>query len=714
LALKNELLKHKDVIVGQSTGQPKKAALERVAELIKSSTSSMTSVPKPLKFLRPAYDELTQFYTANADGKSLSAAEKVLLADILAVLGMTYFVPIPSTAAPEETVAPRDQQDSKEDQQGKKPEEAAPAVPDVDGELSKKEPVFKFGRRDCLKFRLLGSKTSEIGAWGHEFVRHLSAEIMQEALLLSLDQDLAAGDEEVYKGTITQKQLIDLAMVIIPFFMAHNAEPDACDLALELSSLFANEESGYILLEKIPEFVDVNTYQRVCNYIVSCASYLGSPDDLKSLRVVHTIYKKFAQHPQALSISLKLNDYQMIKSDFLECTDPLMRKQLAYLLARQQVQFSEQDTATIESGPDGEKVKEILWNSRFSERFLAYARELDVLEPKVPEDIYKSHLENTRTSILGGGATVDSAKQNLAASIVNGFLNAGFGKDKLVLAEENDGSNNWIYKNKDHGMLSASASIGMIMLWDVEMGLTQIDKFLYSSEDNIKAGALLAIGLVNCGVRNESDPAIALLTEYIEDKNVLFRMSAISGLGLAYAGSARDDIGEILSNIVTDTGLNVELSANAALSLGLVFVGTCNGDVASSILQTMMERDENALKEPFAKFYALALGLLYLGKNEESLATLETLKAIEHPLSKQASVLVSACSYAGSGNVLKVQEMLHECTEHLLDKEKDDDTFQAFATIGIALIAMGEEIGSQMILRTLNHLVSLYFSVAYP
>ena len=36
------------------------------------------------------------------------------------------------------------------------------------------------------------------------------------------------------------------------------------------------------------------------------------------------------------------------------------------------------------------------------------------------------------------------------------------------------------------GMLSAAASIGLILLWDVEGGLTEIDKFLYSTEDYIK------------------------------------------------------------------------------------------------------------------------------------------------------------------------------------------------------------------------------------
>jgi len=37
-------------------------ALENLRTQIRSSTTSMTSVPKPLKFLRPHYDTLKQVY----------------------------------------------------------------------------------------------------------------------------------------------------------------------------------------------------------------------------------------------------------------------------------------------------------------------------------------------------------------------------------------------------------------------------------------------------------------------------------------------------------------------------------------------------------------------------------------------------------------------------------------------------------------------------
>ena len=43
--------------------------------------------------------------------------------------------------------------------------------------------------------------------------------------------------------------------------------------------------------------------------------------------------------------------------------------------------------------------------------------------------------------------SMDSARQNLASSFVNGFVNTAFGKDKLLTED----GNKWLYKNKEHG-----------------------------------------------------------------------------------------------------------------------------------------------------------------------------------------------------------------------------------------------------------------------
>lgn len=253
-----------------------------------------------------------------------------------------------------------------------------------------------------------------------------------------------------------------------------------------------------------------------------------------------------------MSISLKLNDSTLIAADMNECKDVVVRNQLAYMLARQLVYL---DPSWLE---ESSPIAPILSNSRLSHHFLSVARNIDVLEPKTPEELYKTHLEQTRSAL--GSSMVDSARQNCASSIVNGFLNCGFGQDKLILTAED--SSSFIYKNKDEGLfaavqlhfctdslitlillivsgiMSATASLGLISLWDVDGGLGKIDRFLYSTDVNVKAGAHLAIGLMSVGVRNESDPALALLSEHVSSgADALVRIASILGLGIAYAGT---------------------------------------------------------------------------------------------------------------------------------------------------------------------------------
>uniref|UniRef100_A0A8C7HIG9 26S proteasome non-ATPase regulatory subunit 2 n=1 Tax=Oncorhynchus kisutch TaxID=8019 RepID=A0A8C7HIG9_ONCKI len=302
----------------------------------------------------------------------------------------------------------------------------------------------------------------------------------------------------------------------------------------------------------------------------------------------------------------------------------------------------------------------------------------------------------------------------------NAYAKVWFGQDKLLT----DDGNKWLYKNKDHGMLSAAASLGMILLWDVDGGLTQIDKYLYSSEDYIKSGALLACGIVNSGVRNECDPALALLSDYVLHNSNVMRIGAIFGLGLAYAGSNREDVLSLLLPVMVDSKSSMEVAGVTALACGMIAVGSCNGDVTSTIVQSIMEKSELELKDTYARWLPLGLGLNHLGKGEAIETTLAALQVVPEPFRSFANTLVDVCAYAGSGNVLKVQQLLHICSEHYEAKEKEEEkdkkdkkdkdkkesaadmgSHQGVAVLGIALIAMGEEIGSEMALRAFGHLV---------
>jgi 26S proteasome regulatory subunit N1 len=162
-------------------------------------------------------------------------------------------------------------------------------------------------------------------------------------------------------------------------------------------------------------------------------------------------------------------------------------------------------------------------------------------------------------------------------------------------------------------MMSAAASLGLSLLWDTDVGLSHIDKYTYSSKEHIKAGALFATGLLNMGVRTEADAALALLGDYVDNKSIPLKTSAIMGLGPTYTGSHCDDLLSLLLPCVADDGVSMKIASLSALALGFVFVGSGNGEVAGTILQTLMEREDRFLDEKWARFMVLGLAFLYLG-----------------------------------------------------------------------------------------------------
>jgi 26S proteasome regulatory subunit N1 len=124
--------------------------------------------------------------------------------------------------------------------------------------------------RGTLRYRLLSaslrpsdSPLADPGTWGHEYVRHLAAELGEEFTIREQGPDTPTGgelakDEEAQAklpGTIDD--LRALAKQCAVFLLGHNAEPDAVDLLEELE-----------IVDEITQLVDENTYGRVCQYMI--------------------------------------------------------------------------------------------------------------------------------------------------------------------------------------------------------------------------------------------------------------------------------------------------------------------------------------------------------------------------------------------------------------------------------------------------------------
>ncbi|KAF8373234.1 rpn-1 [Pristionchus pacificus] len=663
-----------------------KPSLESMRTLIRASTTSMTSVPKPLKFMRPHYTTMKHIHEKIAD----PAIQKEC-ANLISVLAMTSDEPI-----------------------------------------------------DCIIYRLKGTQ-EPVGDWGHEYVRHLAMELSEE-------WKKTADGTEAHKKT--REQLLILARDIVVHHMKHNAEVEACDLLIEIERL-----------DLLISFVDEADHQRVCLYLLSCAPLTPDPDNIILIRTAKDLHLKFNKYLEAVRCAIMLNDTDEIKRIFKLTTDSLLQMQMAILLGRHQIFLD------FEGAENGEKLGALNANTSLFEYFHSLGRELDIMEPKTPEGIYKSHLEASRP--FGSTSAPDSARMNLAAAFVNGFVNCGFGVDKMM-AEQED-ANRWFYKNKEYGMFSAAASQGLVWRWDIDSGLAQCDRFLYVNDDFIKAGTLLAIGIISSGIQDPCDPASAILLDHVHSDRSVMRVGSVFGLGLAYANSKRETVikkeegGVIheLRKVITDTRtpspITAEVRGLAALSLGLILVGTADHDVANEMVTSLMEKSEIELADPNMRFYALGVALIFLGTQEKAEVTVELVKCIAEPFGSMFATLVDVCAYAGTGNVLKIQGLLHLCSEHYETKEdkkskhKDDpksisktkssevsvsttssasvsatstptttpakrskkeatkaektggkvdlSSQQAVAVLGIGLIAMGDEVGSQMALRMFGHLI---------
>lgn len=303
------------------------AAVQAIAEEVRSATTSMTAVPKPLKFLRSHYAGLVDSHAklaATPAGKDL--------ADVLSVLAIT------SGAE---------------------------------------------GGRESLKFRLQGAQ-GPVGAWGHEYVRNLAGEVGAEwAARRSAAEEGEAGAGGPPPATA---DLLELVNQIVPYHMAHNSEPEAVDLLLEVDRL-----------DLLPPHVDAKNAGRTCLYLCACAPYLPEPDDAAALRCAATCYKQSGRDFDALRVALQLGDMDLVAATFAACADPATQVQLAYLLGRQGVALDFEDgPAAIADPAQRDACTVAASNSRAPERYLALARDLDVLEPRAPDDVYKLHLADGR------------------------------------------------------------------------------------------------------------------------------------------------------------------------------------------------------------------------------------------------------------------------------------------------------------------------------
>jgi 26S proteasome regulatory subunit N1 len=92
-----------------------------------------------------------------------------------------------------------------------------------------------------------------------------------------------------------------------------------------------------------------------------------------------------------------------------------------------------------------------------SKHYKKLAKDLDQVEAKHPDAVFKTHLEENKA----GENQLVSAKVNLAKTYANAFVNAGLCNDPLI-SQRPTGEDDWVFANKDEGQIAAAASVGLL------------------------------------------------------------------------------------------------------------------------------------------------------------------------------------------------------------------------------------------------------------
>lgn len=140
-------------------------------------------------------------------------------------------------------------------------------------------------------FKNKGTRAN-IGDWGHEYIRQLENEIIDEWLPEAVPD------------------LLPLVKDIICFDCTHHAEIQACDLLMEIDRL-----------ELISDHVDKSTYDRICLYLSSCAKHVDEIEAGKIIKIVADQYLKFGEYAKAMVIFLREGETKMVKKVFKLCKD---------------------------------------------------------------------------------------------------------------------------------------------------------------------------------------------------------------------------------------------------------------------------------------------------------------------------------------------------------------------------------------------------------
>lgn len=641
-----------------------KDTIEWLTGFVREATESTTAIPKPLKLLHPHLETLADVFERRKTGDEETDRK---FADLLSAVAMV-------------------------------------------------DPAEATVR--SLQFKLKGHfrRPEDLGSWGLEYQRHISAQIVR-----------VWNKESCPTDDTSPELLAELIESLVNVLVARSGEIEACDLLLEL---------GPSKLDLLRPHLNAHNYDRVCQYVLRCAGFTLSPEDEEILTWVADVLTTFGAHCRALRVALKLG-VPAAEVGFLQKlltsnrVDGVLRKQLVLLWVWNRGPLLEQKLPdSCHEADDGVSFTKVANNTILWEKMRSAALSLHLQDQVHSAQVFKgcSDLKQFMTMLNLGGVAVriDMDRRTLAKSVAYAFANAGFGDGA------DDGFiESTLLSQRKRNLMCATAGLGLVHLWDLDQGVVAVDKVLKhpaSKDDFRKAGALLALGLLGTRVHDVKQRALADLRQGAEaasTTSAAVRIGALLGLGLAHAGSCTGEVIQVLTSVLKEKATGHEVLVSAAIALGLVCVGSGNLGVAKALASTLKDRLPR-LKGvvAFDKYYLLAIGLVFFGwRDKEEQQREGVLSLLPEPQRSTAITFADCCANVGCGNVVKIQRIFHVLGIGLINMDGNDeagpsegvrrslpvaevDSCQSMLVMGLALLTMGDPVGTDMVSRSLGHVLS--------
>ncbi|EPY32319.1 26S proteasome regulatory subunit N2 [Angomonas deanei] len=232
----------------------------------------------------------------------------------------------------------------------------------------------------------------------------------------------------------------------------------------------------------------------------------------------------------------------------------------------------------------------------------------------------------------------------------------------------------WVSKANYWGKFTATASVGVIHRGHVEHAKNVLQQYLPGEQlpttglPHGEAGALYALGLVHAplGVAKSKE-----VIEYIVGKIKKFPTSepivhgGALGLGLAGMGLREESLYDTLFTCLT--GGDAIAGEGAAVGCGLLMAGSANPEVTMSLYNLVTEESQ---KEKIIRGCAMALALVYLGKEGDAMPLVEQLLSSADPWVRLAGCFVLGLAYAGTESTVASERILNIVVKDTNDEVK--------------------------------------------